>query len=539
MFKFDRVVSTFNGTANFFTKGLKYIRELFPDKGLTNLNPNNITHHLKDGLYPGGTDMRGFVSSNGHSIEDMIISCMFNGIECGPEHFQETLTNYGLCYKFKGMRPLNVTSPGPLNGLSLILDAEHLQYVAAPREKVGFRVSITDHEHVIDVTSEGLDVAVGMSTSIGIKRRHIISMPAPYSDCVPIMYDATTPADKHYTRSECLQTCETNYIMELCNCCVFFATNGSIPFCSAIQYKECYSGHKDTFSREKHKICNCPEPCEAVHFHKTLSFSNFPSLSVANTLYVTNRLDYFGKSLGWKIRQITFTNSKRKQEFIVAVTPSFLNATFRGFQLNENKLLKYLRKITLDVFTFVEKKITDNMFKVLYSKNSSMSINSEFYNDAEFYHDVKKRARTHVMCDSKAVQDEVMDMVSNTDFTNESGTDKYFNTFYDNLFDSIYGNVSVLSKEAALSIENIVGITELTTEYMRDTFARLDVFYDDMRTELQSDRCKYTISSLLGNLGGTLGLFFGASVLAFIEAMEFWFLNDSCRGKQRRNVHSV
>ncbi|XP_071965225.1 acid-sensing ion channel 1A-like [Antedon mediterranea] len=543
MFKLDKIVPVFNGTADFFTKGLRFIRELFPDKGLTNLHDDDdVTNQKSDIFNLWKRDMRELVTLNGHDKTDMIVSCRFNMKKCGPQHFEKTLTNFGVCYKFR-LPPMEVNNSGLSNGLSLILNAEHLQYVAAPREKVGFRVSITAHDHTTDVASDGLDIAVGMSTSIGLRRRFIKLLPAPFSDCVEITTnntskkpdDLTFSMDEHYSKSRCIQNCETNYFVELCKCLIFFSSNvsDSVPFCLPLQYKNCYSNNIDIFAREKHRICNCPEPCEMVDLQKTLSSSNYPSLSVARTLYMTKKLEHFGRALGWKIRQVTFANSEKKREFIIKATPSFLNTTFQGHQINEASLQKHLRKIAVDVFGFVEVEITDKMFEVRdWNRNLTISVNSKFYDD------VKERAHDHVLDFSNAMTGVLENMFTNHSNISNSGTQKYFETFFDNLFDSIFVNVSTFSEEAANDLERISSDVERTTEYMRHTFARLDVFYEDLRMNKQIDRARYSLTGLLGNLGGTLGLFFGASLLAFIEAMEFWFLNDSCRRKKQKSVHS-
>ena len=39
-----------------------------------------------------------FYNRVGHQLEDMLISCVYRGEECGPANFTTIMTRYGRCY---------------------------------------------------------------------------------------------------------------------------------------------------------------------------------------------------------------------------------------------------------------------------------------------------------------------------------------------------------------------------------------------------------------------------------------------------------
>lgn len=56
---------------------------------------------------------------------------------------------------------------------------------------------------------------------------------------------------------------------------------------------------------------------------------------------------------------------------------------------------------------------------------------------------------------------------------------------------------------------------------LKDEFVRVNVYLSSLKYEYISEDPALTVTSLLGGLGGTLGLFLGFSVLSFFEIIEF------------------
>nr|XP_020858365.1 acid-sensing ion channel 4 isoform X2 [Phascolarctos cinereus] len=57
--------------------------------------------------------------------------------------------------------------------------------------------------------------------------------------------------------------------------------------------------------------------------------------------------------------------------------------------------------------------------------------------------------------------------------------------------------------------------------YIRENFLVLDVFFEALTSESVEQRAAYGLSALLGDIGGQMGLFIGASVLTFLEILDY------------------
>ena len=67
--------------------------------------------------------------------------------------------------------------------------------------------------------------------------------------------------------------------------------------------------------------------------------------------------------------------------------------------------------------------------------------------------------------------------------------------------------------------------------HSRQNFLHVDIFYRELNTESISQRGTFTVSSLLGEVGGFLGLLLGASVLTMCELIDHLIM--SCLAKMR------
>ena len=57
----------------------------------------------------------------------------------------------------------------------------------------------------------------------------------------------------------------------------------------------------------------------------------------------------------------------------------------------------------------------------------------------------------------------------------------------------------------------------LSKDSIRDDFMSVSVFYEDLQVTTTTTEYSYSDSAFLADLGGALGLFLGASLIAFIE----------------------
>ena len=62
----------------------------------------------------------------------------------------------------------------------------------------------------------------------------------------------------------------------------------------------------------------------------------------------------------------------------------------------------------------------------------------------------------------------------------------------------------------------------LNQEQVKQSVLKLNIFYDSLEYEYITEKPKMNLVDLLANIGGTLGLCLGISVLSFIEIFEIF-----------------
>ena len=120
----------------------------------------------------------------GHNIEDILIECIFNNVECSKEDFVWYYDKlYGNCFTFNSDNSTNekrvVNRPGKIYGLSLTL----FDKMPAPLKRLlsehGFKIKLDNN--IID--SDGIDLLPGVETSVAVTKIISKQLPEPYSSC--------------------------------------------------------------------------------------------------------------------------------------------------------------------------------------------------------------------------------------------------------------------------------------------------------------------------------------------------------------------
>lgn len=68
--------------------------------------------------------------------------------------------------------------------------------------------------------------------------------------------------------------------------------------------------------------------------------------------------------------------------------------------------------------------------------------------------------------------------------------------------------------------EHLYNTNEINYDMVKKSFVRLFIFYDEIKATFISESAKITFVDLIANIGGTLGLFIGISVLSLVEILE-------------------
>ncbi|CAB4038108.1 amiloride-sensitive sodium channel subunit alpha-like [Paramuricea clavata] len=229
------------------------ISEEYPDK--SDVGESTKLRQAVD-LLIGSVDVRQLYD-NGHSMEDLIKSCSWKGLNCKngkiSKHWTQSWNyKYGNCYTFNNgvdkdknpMRILKASKPGPSHGLTLQLDIEQSLYIGALTQGAGVRVTLHEQGVMPFPYEDGFSVAPGMATSVGLRktvikrldgfnRRDCLTDPTPSKKNIYRIFSNIT----NYSQQACLNSCLGKTQWFTCGCSESAYPSGNIP-CDAFNTKE-------------------------------------------------------------------------------------------------------------------------------------------------------------------------------------------------------------------------------------------------------------------------------------------------------------
>lgn len=259
--------------------------------------------------------------TTGFWLGQMLMSCEFQGQACNKSHFYWFHDyNYGNCYRFNGgetrqqtlnfnnrtvhefqpYKPFKASRLGWRNGLGLEFYTGNQNFYQKIIYKTGLRVIISNSSMMPFTDFDGIDVAVGEQTNIGIGRSFTHRLSRPYSECVDtldevranendmlqIVYDQIkTNKLIKYQQDYCLSVCLQTFVIAKCNCSDLSLLFLDVP--KFFQVKGCYSTEEiERLNRVESEFLNgneieicyekCPNECNAAEFKlKTTSARNY------------------------------------------------------------------------------------------------------------------------------------------------------------------------------------------------------------------------------------------------------------------------
>ncbi|XP_060084186.1 amiloride-sensitive sodium channel subunit gamma-like [Ylistrum balloti] len=231
--------------------------------------------------------------SIGHTIDDMLVSCAFNGQTCYPENFTLFQTpSYGNCYTIESPKFISQTS-GPPNGLKLIIYVDNRDYIKGITQGYGARVTLHYPGTIPDPENLGFYVSSAFETDIGLKLIDIQREGEPYGECTN-GEDFEQKYHRKYTRQACLTTCEQESILSRCGCyqqkmqeIFHIAERTSVKACNTTSELQCQAGILNEI-KAKSFVCSCPNPCmcleQMVNYFYTVKEATFGTFADANFL---------------------------------------------------------------------------------------------------------------------------------------------------------------------------------------------------------------------------------------------------------------
>ncbi|XP_061198273.1 uncharacterized protein LOC133206334 [Saccostrea echinata] len=318
--KWYRLIETmYNGSSKFFSQ-----------KDLDRFHASNLTFNQ-------------FFQQASHRKEDLIVSCQWADLPCGPQNFTEQLTDYGNCYRF--VAPENARSTGADNGLKLLLNVEQYEYMPGPNDAAGVKVLThvqNDHPRVREL---GIAVPTGTQAFIGLQVILVQNLEIPHGQC---QYKSLK-FFPNYSYDSCLVECYTEVSSRHCGCRDYYmpSINGFPPPCNLEQYFTCLKPLYDDFSLWL-ESCNCPTDCDYTVYDPVMSYattSEYAGQRFMDKINVTTLNSKLKRA-----REITHRMDARKletfKEKVKQMEQTFIDVKQLIEETIQKRILNQIRNVT-------------------------------------------------------------------------------------------------------------------------------------------------------------------------------------------------
>jgi hypothetical protein len=259
----------------------------------------------------------------GFDIEDILISCTFNGVPCSSYNFSWTQSYYyGNCYTFNSGKDIynkrSVIQQTSLSGINSGLQIE--VYVGDPSTdelynyKNGLHVVVHNQSVTPLIEAEGIQVPTGQETNVAVKRTFINKLGPPYSQCKYKLMSTVEDLDSllpswilnefnstTYRQKNCFNLCYQTKIIIDCNCTdpkfVYPVLNRTkISFvgpCKNKTQNECLAASLAQFLNNPiSKDCSkyCPLECVTLSYSTFSTSAAYPTRSYAKLLGLDDKI---------------------------------------------------------------------------------------------------------------------------------------------------------------------------------------------------------------------------------------------------------
>ncbi|KAL5005745.1 hypothetical protein ScPMuIL_016903 [Solemya velum] len=223
-------------------------------------------------------------SQMGHQIDDMLVSCSFDGKLCYADNFTASDTpEYGNCFTLDSEKFIT-KAPGPRAGLTLIMYMENDEYLHGITSGFGARFAIHDSDTYPFPADEGAFVATRSETHVGLRLVKIQRIVYPWGECEPGK-EFKNRFNFTYTRQACMVLCEQHTAITECGCYKHVADEitrlidrgGAAP-CSTKEDVVCLQRTLNS------KACPCLYPCSEDSYVKATSTRQWPTAMYAGFL---------------------------------------------------------------------------------------------------------------------------------------------------------------------------------------------------------------------------------------------------------------
>lgn len=215
-----------------------------------------------------------FYQDLGHKINDLVLSCTFDGKICSVNNFTARATSSGLCHTFNPKGDFShyySSKHGYRYGLIIRLNIEQYEYFSSEITSAGLNVFVHDHGHFPYTGSHrNLLLSPGQGTLLTVTKTDYTRLSPPRGICND---HVKLTLFRSYTRESCLIECETRLAIKTCGCKAEYMPGSDIT-CTLNQTLYCLLPQAKTFQPEH---CDCPVSCSETVYNTHLSYSRYPA----------------------------------------------------------------------------------------------------------------------------------------------------------------------------------------------------------------------------------------------------------------------
>ncbi|KAK3725318.1 hypothetical protein QZH41_012013 [Actinostola sp. cb2023] len=234
----------------------------------------------------------------GHQFSSMIRSCRYKGVNCRnftAGMYWSTFWHYkyGNCYTFNPKlidgsvrKGLIASKPGPSHGLVIEFDTQQEEYIDQLTQDAGAVVQVSPRGQMPFPFEEGLSLAPGFSTSIGLDMIRISRVDQfKNHSCVNINTENNkniyaAKFNTSYSKTACVQSCIAYNQKKHCGCMEYKYYPTDKIVCNTFDIKTVLCLRKVISKARLNQLnCStgCPPPCMDAVYKFTSSFSSWPS----------------------------------------------------------------------------------------------------------------------------------------------------------------------------------------------------------------------------------------------------------------------
>ena len=252
---------------------------------------NNIWSNTNNANYSEKT-----LKSLGHNLEDLLLSCSFNGVKCTADDFIWFFdVVYGNCYVFnlgfnRTGNPVKLKESsiaGSYYGLQLGMYTnfyENLTVINSFEGGRGLIIRIDNSSYLTDHKEDGIKISAGLQTDIVVERSFKFMLPSPYSNCKVNSDTSTTEGSDifvliaqsayEYSQQLCFVQCYQQMVIRDCHCKDVYISLLNSSFCASVEETKCMN---DVFDKkflanlENNCAPRCPLECNLTEYKTALT----------------------------------------------------------------------------------------------------------------------------------------------------------------------------------------------------------------------------------------------------------------------------